>query len=311
AAYFIIPVFFGLLSLWVLIRQEKPNVFLMLLFVVPALFLLAPLIQFFPIGLGLKMLIGSALFTVLLFGLLIPVIGFYSRKKGLAYLSFLFAIVFFFKAHATSDFNEDRKKPNSLVYYKNVDANQAYWLTYDSILDSWTKGYLGEQPLAASDYVESAAGSKYNTGYSYAAEAPTKDLNSFKLNLIKDTITDNIRHVNFVLSPQRKINLLRFYTDKTIVFSSFECNGEELRFDKVRNNKVLFKYYVSDQDSLDISYTVPDTTAVEFNVLEYSYDLLSHKDFTINKRPEDMMPKPFISTDAIVLKKKIVIDSLK
>ena len=110
AAYFIIPVFLGLLSLWVLIRQEKPNVFLMLLFAVPAIFLFSPLIQFFPIGLGLKMLIGSALFTVLLFGLLFPVIGFYSWKRTLAYLSFLVAIILFFKAHVTSDFNADRKK---------------------------------------------------------------------------------------------------------------------------------------------------------------------------------------------------------
>ena len=203
------------------------------------------------------------------------------------------------------------KKPNSLVYYKNVDDQKAYWLTYDDILDSWTKGYLGENPQEASNYVESAAGSKYNTGYSYAAEAPFKGLKDFKLELIKDTIVNNIRSVNFILSPQRRINLLRFYAEKDIIFNSFKCNGLDLKFDDERNSNVLFKYYVSDQDSLDISYTIPANTTVDFNILEYSYDLLSHKDFTINKRPEHMMPKPFINTDAIVLKKKVVIDSLK
>ena len=66
-AYFIIPVFFGLISLWVLIRQEKPNTYLMLLFTIPAIFIFSPLIQFFPIGLGLSMLVGSAVLSILLF----------------------------------------------------------------------------------------------------------------------------------------------------------------------------------------------------------------------------------------------------
>lgn len=310
AAYFIIPVFFGLLSLWVLIRQEKPNVFLTLLLGVPALFIFSPLIQFFPIGLGLKMLVASCAFTVLLFGLLLPVIGFYSWKRALGYLSFLIAIVLFFKAHVASDFNDNRKKPNSLVYYQNVDEQKAYWLTYDAILDHWTKGYLGEQPEKASKYVESAAGSKYNTGYSYAAEAPVKDLKDFRVQLKKDTVVEGTRQVNFVLSPQRKVNLMRFYADKDLVFDSFVCNGHELKLNGERNSNVLFKYYISDQDSLDIYYTIPESEKVDFNVLEYSYDLLSNKDFTINQRPENMMPKPFINTDAVVLKKKIRMGSL-
>lgn len=311
AAYFIIPVFFGLLALWVLIRQEKPNVFLMLLLAVPAVFLFSPLIQFFPIGLGLEMLVGSCVFTVLLFGLLLPVLGFYKWKKVLAYLSFLGAIILFFKAHANSGFNETQKKPNSLVYYQNADEQKAYWLTYDAILDNWTKGYLGENPKKASDYVESAAGSKYNTGYRFAAEAPVKALNSFEVKLKKDTIIDELRHVNFTVSPQRKVNLLRFYTNKDVLFKDFTCNGKELKFDTVRENKVLFRYYVSDQDSLNISYEVHKDVNVDFNVLEYSYNLLSHKDFTINNRAAHMMPKPFVNTDAIVLTKKIMIDSLQ
>ncbi len=311
AAYFIIPVFFGLVSLWVLIRQENPNVFLLLLLAAPAVLILSPLIQFLPIGLGLEMLVGSAIFTVLLFGLLLPVVGSYQWKRPLAYLSFLIAIILFFQAHAQNDFSKNRKKPNSLVYYQNADARKAYWVTYDAILDEWTKGYLGENPEEASKYVESAAGSKYNTGYSYAAEAPVKMLNPFKVSVKKDTIIDSSRHVNFVIQPQRKVNLLRFYANANIVFNDFTCNGLELKLDSVRPSKALFRYYVSDQDSLNISFRLPKNEKVDFNVLEYSYDLLSHKDFTIHKRPEHMMPKPFVNTDAIVLTKKIRLGSLR
>ena len=70
------------------------------------------------------------------------------------------------------------------------------------------------------------------------------------------------------------------------------------------------RYYVSDKDSLEVSYEVSKEQQVSFTVMEYSYDLLDHPQFSINKRAENMMPKPFVVTDAIVVKKKIIIDDL-
>lgn len=310
-AYFIIPIYFGLLTLWVLIRQEKPNSFLMLLFAVPAVFIFTPLVQFFPIGLGLSMLVGSTILCILLFGLLLPLVGFYTWKKPLGYIFLLVALGFFIKAHLSSGFSDERKKPNSLVYYQNVDQQEAFWLSYDTLLDDWTQGYLGELPEQASNYVESAAGSKYNTGYSYASKAPVKRISNFKAILKKDTVINNIRSVDLTVIPQRKVNLIRFYADKSLVFKSFHCNSLQLPLDSIRSNNVLFRYYVSDQDSLNISYSISAKEMVRFNVLEYSYDLMTHPDFTINKRPDNMMPKPFVNTDAIVLKKEIDVAALK
>src|SRR5690606_5673801 len=123
AGFFIIPVFFGLISFFILLRQERPNLTAMVFLAVPALFLLVPLIQFFPVGLGLKMLVVSCVFTVLLFSLLLPVFGFYKMKSLLPILCLLFAIFFFIKAHSKTDFSEERKKPNSLTYNK-------YWEGY-------------------------------------------------------------------------------------------------------------------------------------------------------------------------------------
>ena len=74
ASFFIIPVFLGLLSLWILIRKDRPNLILLTIIGSIAICIFAPLVQFFPVGLGLKMLVGSCLVTVLLFGILLPVI---------------------------------------------------------------------------------------------------------------------------------------------------------------------------------------------------------------------------------------------
>ncbi|MFK5983423.1 MAG: M20/M25/M40 family metallo-hydrolase [Flavobacteriaceae bacterium] len=318
AAFFILPVFFGLLSLWVLIRQEKPNLLLMTLLGALAIFLFAPHIQFFPVGLGLKMLMASTIFTVLLFGLLLPVFGFYKMKRGLSMIFYLLAIVFFVKAHMSSDFTPERQKPNSLIYYQDADKGESYWATYDEMRDDWTAGYLGEDPEEASKYIESASGSKYSSGYTYAVKAPKKDIPLFKTELKQDTIINGLKNVTFTIIPQRHVNQISIYTKEDINFISLSFNGQGLpketqdidNSQKIKS-KELVRYYVSDNDSLEVSYTVQKEQDVSFIVMEYSYDLLSHPQFSINKRAENMMPKPFVVTDAIAVKKAIDVNSLE
>jgi len=317
AAFFIIPVFLGLLSLWLLIRQEKPNLILMVIIGALAIFMFVPLIQFFPVGLGLKMLVGSCLITALLFGILLPVFGFYSKKGILSALFILFAIVFFIKAHLTSDFTAERQKPNSLVYYYDADTDATYWVTYDKILDDWTKGYLGENPEEASNYITYASGSKYAKGYSFAAEAPTKNIPLFKTILNSDTIVNDIKKRTFTIIPNRNVNQISLYVAEGIEFDFLSFNGQVLPLNNNKNgasqkikSKELVRYYVSDKDSLEVSYEVSKDQKVSFTVMEYSYDLLDHSQFKINNRAENMMPKPFVVTDAIIVKKKITIDDL-
>ncbi|MFT4669724.1 MAG: hypothetical protein ACI9HJ_001298, partial [Ulvibacter sp.] len=71
------------------------------------------------------------------------------------------------------------------------------------------------------------------------------------------------------------------------------------------------RFYVAENDSLEVSYTIKKDTEVSFTVVEYSFDLLSNSQFTINQRPKNTMPKPFIVTDAIAIQKSISINSLQ
>ena len=317
AAFFIIPVFLGLLSLWILIRKDRPNLILLTIIGSIAIFIFAPLVQFFPVGLGLKMLVGSCLFTALLFGILLPVIGFYKFKKILAMLFVMVASLFFIKAHLSSNFSPTRQKPNSLVYYHDADNNKNYWATYDQELDDWTKEYLGDSPEPASSYISYASGSKYAKGYQFANVAPNKNIPIFKTVLHKDTVINQYKEVSFTIFPQRAVNQISLYTAEEVNFKSLSFNGQ---FFPLHNNltnaaqkiksKELVRYYVSDKDSLVVSYEVSKNQKVSFTVLEYSYDLLNHPQFTINKRADYMMPKPFIVTDAIIVKKELNMEDL-
>lgn len=317
AAFFIIPVFLGLLSLWILIRKDRPNLILLTIIGSIAIFIFAPLVQFFPVGLGLKMLVGSCLFTALLFGILLPVIGFYKLKKVLAMVFVIVASLFFIKAHLSSNFSPNRQKPNSLVYYHDADNNKNYWATYDQELDDWTKEYLGNSPEPASSYISYASGSKYAKGYKFANVAPNKNIPIFKTVLHKDTVINQYKEVSFTIFPQRAVNQISLYTAEEVNFKSLSFNGQ---FFPLNNNltnaaqkiksKELVRYYVSDKDSLVVSYEVLKNQKISFTVLEYSYDLLNHPQFTINKRADYMMPKPFIVTDAVIVKKELNMEDL-
>mgnify|MGYP000729700593 CR=1 FL=1 len=318
AAFFILPLFFGLFSLWILIRQEFPNLILMTLLSVFAIFLFAPHIQFFPVGLGLKMLVASTIFTALLFGLLLPIIGFYKMKKTLSIIFFLLAMGFFISAHFTSDFSSERQKPNSLVFYQDADFGNSYWATYDKVLDDWTKKYLGKIPEDASNYIEHSSGSKYCNGYTFAMNTPKKEIPLFEVLLEKDTIINENRKVSFTIFPNRNVNQISMYVNDGIVFNSLEFNGQTMPLNEMSSkesikikSKELLRYYVSDKDSLQINYSVLKGTLVNFTILEYSYDLLENPYFSMDLRAENMMPKPFVVTDAVVVKKTIYMDSLK
>ncbi|MEZ0131403.1 peptidase M28, partial [Flavobacterium sp. LBUM151] len=92
----------------------------------------------FPIGLGLKILFGSAILTVLLFGLLLPVFGSFFRKGAWTLFFFIISIGFFIYAGANSGYEYGKAKSNSLLYVYNANTDSAVWTTYDTNLDDWT-----------------------------------------------------------------------------------------------------------------------------------------------------------------------------
>ena len=104
------------------------------------------------------------------------------------------------------------------------------------------------------------------------------------------------------------------YVNDGVVFDFIEFNGQSMPLTKLSSkiiSKELLRYYVSDADSLEVNYSVSKDTPVSFTILEYSYDLLENPLFSMDSRAEDMMPKPFVVTDAVVVKKTIYMDSLK
>ena len=309
AGFLIIPVYFGLIIFGVFIVTQKSNKILNLFLSIPALIIIAPFIQMLPIGLGLKVLFGSAILTVLTFGLLLPIFGAFIKKGIWSLMFFVLAIGFFAKAHSESDYEYGKAKSNSLLYVYDADVDQANWVTYDTNLDSWTKGYLGENPKNATNLNETPLFSKYNSGFTYAARAPKKDIQKPSITFLEDRIVGNQRYLKIKISPNRNVNRYDIFANEKMEIHNFKANSVTTLGQKnslyQRKGKKILSYYVVGNAPLEIQFSVNSSTVFDMELMESSFDLLSNPLFQITKRENWMMPTPFVLNDAVVIKQKI------
>lgn len=312
ASFFIIPVIFGLITLAVFISQRQPNMLLLSLLCFPAILITAPLIQMFPVGLGLNLLVASAILISLLFGLTISVFGFIKNTRNWGFLFLVTSAVFFLIAHSNSKFDDNNPKPNSLVYLFDSNKNEAQWLTYDTMMDPWTSHYLTNTPDESSD--NTIINSKYGSAFAFGKSTNIKDLAVPLLNKISDTIIGDQRHLKYFLSPQRSVNRYELFADTSSKFINFRLNGVPLKAKKDeaafqnRKGERLVTYLVSDDKYLDLEFSIPANQETIIDIYESSFDLLTNKLFKLKKRENWMIPKPFILNDAIIIKKTLRID---
>ena len=304
ASFFMVPLLAMLASFYIVVHQEKPNLIILVILAIPALWIYSPSIQMFPVGLGLKMIITSTLFTSLLFFLLVGIFGFYEQKQRWAMLALILGFGFFIGAHLSSDFDAENPKPTSLLYVLDSNDGSAQWATYENVPSDWTSQYMGEDRKAPEVLSDKTISSKYSTGFTYVSEAPLKELEEPILEKSLDTIIGNSRILEICVNSQRKINRLEVFTN-SIQLESASVNGIELDsfFLANRRSGKLITHYVSDDDDTEIYLSIPKDSILELTIYEASNDLLNHPQFTVPLRPEDNIPMPFVLNDAILITK--------
>lgn len=307
AGFLIIPVISSTLMLVYYVFTQKSNPLLNIILALPTLIIIAPFIQMFPIGLGLKILVGSAVLTVLAFSLLLPIFGSFTQKRLWSTLFFLFAIGLFVKAHQSSGYVYGKAKPNSLVYVLNGDTNKANWATYDTNLDEWTKGYLGEHPKDGKPLNTNKLYSKYGSEFTYMADAPIKKIAKPTIEFVKDSTIGSQRYLKIIITPNRKVNRYDIFSNTKI--NNLKANGVQsidLKSNIIsKNTTKILSYYVVDNIPLSLEFSIPANQKLDMNLVESSFDLMTNPLFSMAKRRDWMIPTPFVLTDAIIIKEKI------
>jgi hypothetical protein len=309
AGFMVVPVYFSLVVFGFLIGTQKNNMVFNMIMSVPALVIIAPFIAMFPIGLGLKVLVGSAILTVLLFGLLLPVFGSMGRKPLWSGLFFVLAFGSFGYAHFDSGFEASKARPNSLVYIYDADLDKAVWATYDKRLDDWTQTYLTDKPQPATHLEPLQLFSKYNSKFTFTSEALVRDLAEPKVEFLLDSVIKSQRHVRIRITPGRNVNRYDIFANENLEIHNFKANGAKALGQKgslyERKTRKVLSYYVVDNEPLEMQFSVSAKSELDMELMESSFDLMSNPAFEIKKRSSSMMPTPFVLTDAIAIRKKI------
>ena len=138
AGFFIIPVFIAeiILAVSIFLKPIDKNYSIFFgLVSIPTIYIFAPLIKLFPVGLGLKAIFISGILLALVFGLLFPVLNSSNTRNTFTKLAGVLTVIFFSIATMYSGFDIDNRKPNSLVYVQNILDSTSYWGTYNTVLD--------------------------------------------------------------------------------------------------------------------------------------------------------------------------------
>jgi Peptidase family M28 len=312
SGFFIIPVYFALggLTLELFSKGRSKNFVLAhSLLALPLLLIFAPLVKMLPVGLGLKILYVSAVFTVLIMGLLIPVLAQFKTKKVLTALGFVISILFFIKADLHAGFSTDRKKPNSILYMYDADAHQAYWTTYNQKLDAFTKQFLGDNPTKGG-FDAKATASKYGTNLAWHSPAKTIGL---KEPIIKDSADVATNYFRISITPQRLVNRIELLANTNLHFKSFKVNGQIFTKQKgktfvmdTEKRKHILSYYITKPyEKVIVEFVLKKGEKPDITIYEASYDLFTNPNFDITPRSAIMMPTPFVLNDAVVIKKRL------
>lgn len=313
AAFFILPVLILLPLLFIaqFSISKVDTLLFFTLFTIPVLIILAPLVKMFPVGLGLKMLVVSAVFTVLLFGFMVPVFQQYKDHKKLSFMFLFIGFMALISASVYSGYSIDRKKPNSVLYVFDSNKNEAYWASYNTETDDFTKQFLGENPTKGS-YDGNSTASKYKTNIQFHTKTAVINMQKPIISVVLDTIIGSDRKLTLRIESPRNANKIELLTKTPIHFKSFMVNNEAVKND--RNGKYVFSvekgtimnfYRTSKDEILEIEFVVDKDQVMNIDILEAKYDLFSNPQFKITPRTEMMMPMPFVLNDATVIKTNI------
>lgn len=103
-----------------------------------------------------------------------------------------------------ADFQQKTRNLNSIVYIQNSDDKTAYYGTYNTILDAYTKQIFN------TDYSEGGlenadTKSKYNTRFKFAKKTSFKNIENANLITDLDTIIGSKRFLELTFYLQEKL----------------------------------------------------------------------------------------------------------
>ena len=278
-----------------------------ILLLIPALIIISPFIEMFPVGLRFVALYVSSILLLMLFGFILPLL-YYLRTYKFITISFVFVFLLFtILAEINSGFDHGHPRPVSLnyVYYKGQE--RAYWETYNQTLDPWLSEIFGDSIIDGS-ILGIEPKSKFNTPVYFSSPAPLIKINLPDIEIISDTIIDKNRVVEFNIIPQRKVSYYELVSSKSFKCKELEINDKKINLTdkKFFVDNTLISYYITEMNEQpNFKITFEKDEKWELFIIEGSDDLMKNDQLNIKARPENTMPMPFVANNMIITISKL------
>jgi hypothetical protein len=315
AGFFALPLFTGIIIFWLFISKPKDStkkVIVATILSLPTLLIMVPLIEMFPIALGLQMVLIATLISSLVLLLLLPIWASYAGLKNLNKLFLITALLVFASASFTAGFDEDSKRPDSIIYLRNEANSIGYWGSRDLQTDEFTRQFLGENPVQGrapeKAFTDAGIGN-----YNYHKPAASIDLEPTRVEILSDTVISDLREVRIRVQPARTINRIDVnlkedtrVVDLAVFGQKAVKKGNSPFLVTGKSSRRLFQYYFSDdRQPLVFTYSVPIEDDPSLFMFELTYDFENHPEIKkikpdLEPRPAHLMPNTYSVSDAVV-----------
>jgi Peptidase family M28 len=260
--------------------------------------------------------------AVLLFGLFIPYIDFLTsgRRWIVPGVLGVLAIVMIIRGNAASSFDASQPHPDSIFYFQDTDRARARWVSLDSRPDSFTSQFFqhhvhgGWLPklagLATRDTPDAnlAGVSRdfafLNRGRTTEGDAPIVNLAAPTLKVLDDSTIafSGTRSVKMHIASARKASIVWMSVPVGVTVLGSSIDGKSVG-DRVTDGWTGW-YWGAPATGFDLTLKLATPAPFVVTVVDQTDGLPMTPGFTINPRPADAMPTPFLFFDSTTLVRK-------
>jgi Peptidase family M28 len=256
----------------------------------PAVIVFTPIVHLLYTALTPAMAVVPIIFFTLLLALLNSLLDDLSQQRLLRFVPPVAAMVFFGVAALTSGFSPERPRQNSLFHVEVPATQQAFWVSSDVDLDSWTRPFFnpGAKQLkhdTASDLFGSSSRLYWRN------PAPRLNLPAPLIELVEDRIDGALRTVKLEVRSQRLAPRITIRVEGIEVKAA---NVEGEKFVHPTAGQWEINAFAMLDKPVRLELTLAAGKGFSILVRDISWGLPAA---LVTPRPADMMPQAFRTSD--------------
>jgi hypothetical protein len=283
------PLLFSAVALAVYARgKARPSVAgagLIVLLSAVSILVIVPLIPQLFTALGMQASAPATVVAALLAGLAGPALAILAadRWRWLAGAGMVIFAASLAGGIATSNFDREHPRQNSVFYALDGDSGKAVWASSDAVPDEWTSQFLGNDPKRAANPVL-LRGSRTLL----QADAQAVPMEAPVVSVTSDTEQNGERRVRAKIVSPRHAGVVTIFVSSDAPVGSVETEGHPLRPENAPKEFVIhFEGFPA--EGIEVSFGLAAGHKVNLRVVDQSSGLPQAPGMTVRPRAEWMM----------------------